>query len=79
MTNGLRYRKCATYHISSPQIWNSYTFLDKGKAMAKMDELLSNGQAIQINLEYEPNGQIIEDFDEETQSSPTLKAMAEGI
>lgn len=77
--DGLTYKKCSTYRISSPQIWSSLTYLSAEKAVKAVAELLEKheGKDFDLRIEYVADGQIIEDFDEETQSSPMLKAKAE--
>lgn len=67
-SNGRRYEVRPTYRISSPSIWSSYIFVTKDKALAKLNELMSGDAEKEFRIEYDPNGQIIEGFDEDIQS-----------
>ena len=61
------YIKTPTIFISSPQIWSSFIYLTKEKAITKIAELFERDKDTDLHIEYRPNGQIIKGFNEDTQ------------
>ena len=69
----LKYRKTRTYEITGLSCWNSYLYENKVSALAKLSELMDKCQReMDFTIKVNPNGQIIEDFDEEKQMSKSL-------
>lgn len=69
----LKYRKTRTYEITGFSCWNSYLYENKGKALAKLSELMDKCQReMDFVIKVNPNGQIVEDFDEDLQMSKSI-------
>ncbi len=70
----LKYRKCKLYEINGG--WTPYLYSDKEKALAKLSELLEDCTCEKdIVISVNPNGQLVEDFDEDTQTSKSIQNM----
>lgn len=63
----VNYEKCPTYMIYGAGMWDSYIYKTKEKAIAKLIECLDTDSKIEITIEYLPDGQVAEGFNEDLQ------------
>ena len=63
----VEYVRGPVYQISSPSIATTLLYMTRAKAVEKIDDLLRTHRNIEIRIEYEEDGKLIEGFDEDTQ------------
>lgn len=61
------YEKCKVYEIGGPSAWDTMLFKTKDKMLAKLGELLSGDHPKEFVIRYNPDGQLIVGFNEDTQ------------